>query len=71
MNALGIELDALLDEETKTLNAIFEAMHGFWKSYVIETDFDLKNFEKCYSEEVKTVKEAYEMVEIIGGDAKK
>ncbi|MHA1461109.1 MAG: hypothetical protein ACTSO8_06465, partial [Promethearchaeota archaeon] len=62
-NALGIEFDAPLDDETRTLESTFESMHSFWKSYVIETDFDINDVEKCYLEEVKAVKEAYEMLE--------
>lgn len=62
-SVLGIEFDTPLDEETKTLEATFETMHSFWKSYIVETNFDLNNFEKYYFEEVKAVKEAYEMIE--------
>jgi len=63
VSALGIEFDTPLDDETKKLEDTFETMHNFWKSYVVETDFDLNDFEKLYLEEVKAVKEAYEMLE--------
>jgi len=62
-SALEIEFDAPLEEETKTLEATFETMHSFWKSYVVETNLDLNNFEKRYLEDVKAVKEAYETIE--------
>ena len=62
-SALGIEFDAPLDDETRTLESTFESMHSFWKSYVVKTDFDLNDFEKCYLEKVKAVKETYEMLE--------
>jgi len=63
VSALEIEFDTLLEEETKSLEDMFETMHNFWKSYVVETNFDLNDFENCYLEEVKVVKEAYEMLE--------
>ncbi len=63
VSALGIEFDTPLDEETKTLEATFETMHSFWKSYLIESNFDLNDFDKCYLEDIKTVKENYEMIE--------
>ena len=60
VSALRIESDIPLDEETKTLDTTLETMHNFWKSYVVETNFDLNEFEKCYFEEVKEVKELKE-----------
>jgi hypothetical protein len=63
VSALGIEFDAPLDEKTKTLDITLETMHNFWKSYVVQTNFNIHNFEKCYFEEVKEVKEAYELIE--------
>ena len=62
---LEIEFDAPLEEETKTLEDTFEIMHSFWKSYVVDTNLDLNDFEKCYLEDVKAVKEAYETIENI------
>ena len=41
----------------------FETMHSFWKSYVVETNLDLNDFEKCYLGDAKAVKEAYETIE--------
>ena len=65
VSALEIEFDAHLDEETRTLDDTLETMHNFWKSYVVETNFNINSLEKCYFEEVKEVKEAYELIEII------
>ena len=62
-SALEIEFEAPLEEETGTLEDTFETMHSFWKSYVIETNLDLNDFEKCYLEDVKAVKGAYETIE--------
>ena len=70
VSALGIEFDTPLKEETKTLEATIETMHNFWKVYVVESNFDLNDFDKCYLEDIKTVKENYEMIEINGVDAK-
>ncbi len=69
ISALGIEFDLSLKEETKTLENTIETMHNFWKVYVIESNFDLNDFDKCYLEDVKAVKENYEMIEINGVDA--
>ncbi len=63
VSALDIEFDDPMNEETKTLEATIETMHSFWKSYVVECNFDLNDFEKCYLKEIKAVKEAYEMLE--------
>lgn len=63
MSALEIEFNTPLHDETKILEKTFETMHSFWKSYIVETDFNLNDFEKCYLEEVKAVKDAYEMLE--------
>lgn len=63
VSALEIEFDTPLYDETKTLEKSFETMHSFWKSYVVETDFNLNDFEKCYLEEVKAVKDAHEMLD--------
>ena len=52
-----------MNEETKTLEDTIETMHNFWKVYVIESNFDLNDFDKCYLEDIKTVKENYEMIE--------
>jgi len=38
-------------------------MHSFWNSYVVEPDYDVIEFEKCYLKEMKAVKDAYEMIE--------
>ena len=62
-SALEIEFDTPLEEETKTLEDMFETMHSFWKSYVVETNLDLNDFEKCYLGDAKAVKEAYETIE--------
>ncbi len=63
VSALGIEFDKPLKEETKTLEVTTETMHNFWKVYVIESNFDLNDFDKCYLEDIKAVKETYEMIE--------
>jgi hypothetical protein len=65
LSALGIEFDTPLDDKTKTLEDTFETMHHFWKSYVLEPNFDLNDFQKCYLEEVKAVKDAYETLETL------
>lgn len=63
VSALGIEFDKPIEEETKTLEVATETMHNFWKVYVIESNFDLNDFDKCYLEDIKAVKETYEMIE--------
>ncbi|TES97188.1 MAG: hypothetical protein E3J90_07200 [Promethearchaeota archaeon] len=63
VSALDIEFDTPMNEETKTLEVTIETMHNFWKVYVIESNFDLNDFDKCYLEDIKAVKEAYEMIE--------
>ena len=52
-----------MDGETKTLEDTIEIMHSFWKSYVVELNFDLNDFEKCYFKEINAVKEAFETLE--------
>ena len=63
VSALNIEFDTPMNEETKTLEDTIETMHNYWKAYVIESNFDLNDFDKCYLEDIKAVKENYEMIE--------
>ena len=63
MSALDIEFDTPMNEETKTLENTIETIHNFWKVYIIESNFDLNDFDKCYLEDIKAVKETYEMIE--------
>lgn len=46
VGALGIEFDTPLNEETKTLEDTIETMHSYWKTYVVEPDYDIIEFEK-------------------------
>jgi len=71
VSALGIEFDTPLDEETKTLEDTIETMHSYWKTYIVEPDYDVVQFEKCYLKEMKAVKDVYEMIENNGVDTKK
>lgn len=69
-SALSIEFDTPLNEETKTLEDTIETMHSYWKAYIVEPDYDVVQFEKCYLKEMKAVKDIYEMLETKGGDTK-
>ena len=52
-----------MNEETKTLEDTFESMHSFWSDYIVKPDYDAIQFEKCYLQAMKTVKDSYEMIE--------
>jgi hypothetical protein len=65
VSALGIEFDTPLNDKINYLEETFETMHTFWKSYVIESNFDRNDFPECYLEEVKAVKDAYDTLETL------
>ena len=46
VSALGIEFDAPLDDETKTLETTFETMHSYWM--LIQYFVILQNHSNCF-----------------------